>query len=227
MAQLPAEALPIILALLPAQSLGRAACVCTAWRAAAAAPALWRAAYAAMSCLEDMASLRRAAALAGAEAADWRAAVREEFLSGAGWRTGRCTVRQLPLSAGGADLLTLVDDHLLVCCPDGTLDVHALLRGDGTAITSPARPTRLRGRHDGVFVACDGDPGSGLVLTASEGAACVWRSAACMARRGEGALLATLPNEDDWPVEFALLLPQHHAGASAQRGTPADTFRAC
>ena len=214
MAQLPAEALPIILALLPAQSLGRAACVCSAWRAAAATPALWRAAYAALFIPDDAAALRRAAALAGTEM-DWRASVRDRFVAGTGWRTGRCAVRQLASSASGAEHVTLLDDHLLAFRPDGVLDVYALAK---EATAAPAQPTQLLGGHSGALLGCSGDAGSGLVLTASEGAACVWRSAACMARRGERSLLATLRVQDNASIDVAWLLPEHHIGASAFRG---------
>ena len=208
MAQLPAEALPVILALLPAESLGRAACVCTAWRAAAAAPAVWRAAYTALFVPEEEAELRRAAALAGTEV-DWRGAVRDRFVAGASWLAGRCSVRQLPCAGGGANGISLLDDHLMVCRQDGFLDVHALSN------PAAARPTRMRGAHPSDLFACSGDPASGLVLTASEACVCVWRSAACMARRGDGALLATLPLSADVQIQFACLLPHQHAGALA------------
>jgi hypothetical protein len=115
-AALPEEVLAAVLALLTPPELAFAACVCRAWRAAAAGSALWRAAYLRTFGPVEAAEVARRAAPG---APDWRAAVADRYCAGAAFRDGHCRVHTLEAANREVESFFISDDHLFSCNADG------------------------------------------------------------------------------------------------------------
>ena len=115
-ASLPAEVLGLLFAFLAPPEVAAAACVCKAWCAALADPALWQRAFL-FAFGEDAAA--EVARRAAPGTPDWRAAAADRYRTGAAWRDGRCRAHTLEganLEGGG---FRIVDDHLIVGSADG------------------------------------------------------------------------------------------------------------
>jgi hypothetical protein len=115
-AALPDEVLACIYALLMPPEVAAAACVCRAWRAAAANPAMWRDAFVRLFGAHAAAALLHCS---GVAPPNWRGAVADRYRASVGWRDAKCRAYKLEGANQDAEVFKIVDGYLLACNADG------------------------------------------------------------------------------------------------------------